>query len=191
MVDKNVVIILAGGRGQRWEGKTQKQLIKISGEPLIKRTQRQVKRFNWEPIVATSRDDIRNECERTIEPDVGCIAKGLVSCRECWGEKTVVLHGDVVFTDSAIQSILMCESHVRFFGRNKDVFGLFFDRFGGEELYLILPRLINYAVRGECEGNLHDLYTAYYQDIIFKKIDDWTQDFDTVEEYEKFRKAYG
>ena len=122
------VILMCAGRAERW-GKylgVHKHLIVFDGEPLLDRTLRLIRQHTSAPIVIVAFDPqyARDGCER-FEPQHGptdfCDTDKFLSSAELWSDtgQTVILYGDVFFTEQAMQTILSYRGPHRFFGRRE------------------------------------------------------------------------
>lgn len=121
------VIIMAQGKGSRWEGpelpSEYKQLIPILGKPLVGRTinQLQAKNFRdiWlasltEPFAGLGVDKFYAQREH----DIGSIIQGIIRVRHLWMNQTDVLFilGDVMFSYYDL-NIIVSTLETSIFGR--------------------------------------------------------------------------
>lgn len=114
------VIIMAGG--EYYDFKTPKQLSIINGEPLIVRTIRLLKERNVEEIYisATSSkfDNLgvpRLEHKNSFRAKDGIVSGYWVDAYYPTDKPTIYLHGDVYYTEDAIDKILNYEAKVNTF----------------------------------------------------------------------------
>jgi hypothetical protein len=120
-------VIMAGGGGTRWKNHlgTPKHTIVIEGERLIDRTVRLIReRTDADIVIVSSNPDCGVEGTRRVEstPMVeGDFNDGLVPSVPHWSptERTIILFGDVYFTDHAMDMIVRSyeSSDYWFFGR--------------------------------------------------------------------------
>lgn len=114
-------IILADGKGTRWNWPTPKHLTVINGEVILHRTVRQLSAHGIEDIWITSHDTRYTTpgSTRYEPPDNLYQIDRFYACRELWlGRATIFLHGDVYFSDAAIDTILNTETvDYRYFQR--------------------------------------------------------------------------
>jgi hypothetical protein len=183
----------------------------VGGEVLLDRTVRLVREAApgaGVVIVAFDERYGRSGCER-FEPAHGprdfCDTDKLLSARERWGERgqTVLLWGDVFFTEGAMGTILGYEGPARFFGRRE---GSYFSGCRWRELFgLSFPAGEQGAVAGVMEAVRGDLLArrvtngggwAVYERMFGGRlegmtvIDDFTEDFDFPGDYERWRRRY-
>lgn len=102
------VIIAAAGGDKAWNGHLDvpRHLVPVGGEPLLQRTIRQAVTFTEDVHVTTPDDDryrVVGAYRHVREPG----ASEYASTRDLWSEdgRTVLLLGDVYFTDRAISTI--------------------------------------------------------------------------------------
>lgn len=212
-------IIIAAGEGTRWGNHlgVPKHLIRIEGEPILHRTVRLLRKHGVKDvnIVAKDRTDYAVAGAQVyvplLNPKNGDADKFL-SSRALWGEvgKTVILYGDVYFTDDAIDQIvnsprldwtLFCRPegseitgakwgecfafsflpmHVpameKALDRIVDLWQVgLIDRNGGWELY-----------RAMIGRKTAEIRRPHIMGSNYSVIDDWTEDFDTPEDYNNF-----
>ncbi len=203
-----IVLILAAGEQTRWgDNGRPKQLVDIGGEPLLVRLVRQCRERGHEPVVVTH-DDRLKLSQRTFAPAARrWVVETLLFTRELWEPRTVVLLGDVVFTEEAIDKVLACRSPMQVFGRKElrwrlvgryyEIFALSFDRACHQRIGWTLDKSIEEALRrpGPLAGKLRTFYEVYcgldlgsfqHEDEVFYPIEDWTEDIDAPEDYQQF-----
>ena len=117
---KTSVLILAAGRNWRgWTDRGPKQLALVEGEQLILRTIRQLKghRYDKEVVVVTHNKAVQAAVPRYFEP-----AKyywrweTLISTQVLWAERTIILHGDTIFSPEAMDAIVAIQEPFMFIG---------------------------------------------------------------------------
>jgi len=189
--------ILAAGNQTRWlyymPNYTHKikHLVPVHGIPLIRRTISQAKN----PVVVTREPKIIDfvTC-KVLNPVLKeSVVQTLISTHEYWGEKAVILLGDVYFTADAIKKIYSCKEDYMFFGNKEEIFAIvinngerlsqaFIDLSGVDISKMKLWHL--YRFMHDIPLSKHDITES------FTYIKDKTTDFDCVLQYEKWRKAY-
>jgi len=215
MLPKTVIIICAGS-GARWNNhlKVSKHFISIDGEPLIHRTVRQVKQYkDIINVVVVANDDKQFDFPGTVyvpelNPD-NRDADKFLSSKELWCRygRTVVLYGDVFFTDHAINRIM------NYAGKDWTAFGrphgsittgnewpeLFAQSFYPEHIHEHETTLLEirdlYQSKTITRTGGWEHYSLMAKDGVrfthrFELIDDFTEDFDYVEDYKKFIERY-
>lgn len=105
-------LVMCGGTYRQWE--TPRQLTKIDGEPLVKRTIRQLREHGVEDIAITSNDPkFENFGVEVLHHKNTYDAKGYNDFTGYWceafyptEEPVCYIFGDVIFTDKAIKTIV-------------------------------------------------------------------------------------
>ena len=206
-------IIAAAGESLRWQGYrgTPKHLTAVSGEVLLHRTCRQLTRYT-DDIVVVGRD------ERYAVPgtqlyhphnDPAWLDLGKVlSSRELWAtaERTVLLFGDMYFTDNAVAQVMSSTKDWVFFLRpghssvhtgRPEVFGLAFDPSAHALLDSRLELLVKHKVAqsrgGWClyRDMIRPSYGDSFRNDRHVKIDDLTTDLDYPSDLDSLEAALG
>lgn len=162
MTENRTVLILAAGEAVRWAGSPMKQLMPIQGVPIIVRTCRLVAVAGHAPIVVTQHQEILN----AVAPKGGAafsftphgsrwLVETLLSTRLWWGEQTVVLMGDAVYTAELMRSIMQPTPDVMFWGQPHELLAMSFS--DQERVLSALRRVVEDAERGG-EGKMWSLY---------------------------------
>lgn len=111
------VLIICGGDGSRWKNynNTEKHLVKINGEVLLERTIRQLKECNVKDI-SIIKEKGCSSYDYLGVPTLDIVRKNnvhgdidkVLSSKQYWSEsvRTILILGDVYFSDSAIKSIV-------------------------------------------------------------------------------------
>lgn len=205
-------IILADGPATRWESPVPKHLTVVDGEPLLCRTVRQLLARGVADVWVTSHDP-RYELPGTLryEPtDNQYQVDQFYACRELWqcevGKDVVFLYGDVYFTDSAMDTIFEhLPTDYAYYQRTKGsaVTGKpwkegFAMRVRDKGLFLRACRIIRDGIEaGRLKSEHHQLQGylegygcgAYFEWRVGPhgvEIDDETDDFDVVEDVQKW-----
>ena len=204
-----IVLIACAGDGRRWANylNVPKQLIKIDKEPILHRTVRQVKSFepNTEIIIFAQNELLRvPDTEFVLVTTLTKSQMALETCKEKWNKHgdSVLLFGDVYYTDAAIEKIFgefyMSDNYM-FFGRlnpsqitGKKWGELFAVRFIPSSHNLFLRAFVE--IRGEIDKPIHwHLYRHLikialdYHYVSFRnytEIDDETEDFDFPDDFD-------
>jgi len=196
------ILILAAGEQARWEiGQGVKQFLPIISEPLIVRTQRQVKDRGQSPLVVTCHQNIVK-----VSPAYYMIlkkeerrwtAETLKTTRWLWEPRVIVLLGDVVYSKALMDSIFEYGGPLRFWGTIHEIYAISFDSRRFTEMEQALDKVIHHAEYEGGPGKLRKVYQAlagysfdhneihhpYFEEVIHP---DYTQDFDTVQEWHRF-----
>ena len=189
------VFIMAGGKNYFFPGGMRKQSLAVDGVPLIERTVNYARAmWNVEPYVIVDGGQPFGPDMRYFYPsDSSTIVDSLKSTSGKWGHENIVLLGDVYYTQKALDVIRRGNAFA--YGAFAEIFGLKFKR--GEIVRLM--RAIDKAKKEAEAGktirlwhvyrawdgypvNEHRLGAGYYQ---FPDGEE-TQDFDRIEQYQKF-----
>lgn len=191
------VIIMADGLSSRWEEEC-KHLLPVNGIPLIARTVKQIKSCNLDNITLICPDSFRNipELDKISTMSNGYkpledrpLLDGILRTQMLWSDRTIILLGDVCFSNKAIK--LLVDSGMDYFllgrkGRNKvtgkqagELFALSFMDHNQEDLVDCLQDVLYSG-----EKKLWGLY-KYYPITIYETCD-YTDDIDSVQAYTQF-----
>lgn len=206
-----VCIVIAAGEGTRWNnylGK-RKHFIEIDGETIITRTVRLAGQFSSKVYVVGSSDDFRINGSTLFRPELNPLdndADKFLNSASLWNQegRTVVLYGDVYFSDDAMQRIMEFQPRewtlFARFGPSKLTgkrYGeCFAQSFYPEHIVEHLAQLRNIVsarLKGKikrCGGWEH--YRSmerlplekHQRKGRFVEIDDWTEDFDQPSDYD-------
>ena len=198
------VLILAAGDGTRWGNYrgNPKHLVEIEGEAILHRTCRQFLRYTDDVIVVGPDKRYLVEGTRLYIPEISKRREldKLASSMSEWAKngKTVLVYGDVYFTDEAVKTIAANKDAWAFFCRSggssitgksaKEIFAIAFD--SGDNLLMkkaitkLLPlesvtggwALFRELTLGNPLLNPKDRRMFDYGKHV--EIDDWTEDFD-------------
>jgi hypothetical protein len=203
------VILMCAGRAERWGRHlgVHKHLIPIDGERLLDRTLRLVRRHTPDaPVVIVAFDPqyARDGCER-FEPAHGpvdfCDTDKFLSAESRWADRgqTVILYGDVFFTEAAMATILSYTGPHRFFGRREGSFftgrpwrEMFALSFPADERHWMHDQLLRLrhdlltgrSPRGGGWELFHQLHGRTWDNFIV--IDDFTDDFDFPSDFDRW-----
>lgn len=210
---KPVAIIICAGEATRWNNHmgVSKHFAEVDGEPILQRTVRLANKYTDRVFVVAKTPDYKLDGAKLFVPKLDPTnedADKYLSSRDLWnlGGRTVVLLGDVFFTESAMRKIFSFKK------REWQVFGrydasqltgtpwgeLFAQSFYPEHIPEHLSNL-NYIANLRREGAIdrcsgwehyramagielteHKITKRFYE------INDWTDDFDFPEDYDRF-----
>ena len=199
------VLILCAGEGSRWNNYTgvPKHKVMVEGEVLVERTVRQFLKYT-DDIVIVANDDSYSipgtTCYIAKKDESHKSMDKFLSSQEQWSDaKTIIVYGDVYFTDEAVELIATNDRKWCFFLRQAgsritgkpsgEIFALSFDASFNEEMLKNLKGIVfkqNFSNPLSPAGwillgyllkvdNGQDIFKNNYSYIA---IDDWTEDFD-------------
>lgn len=189
-------IILAAGEHTRFNSMVPKQLLKIGSETIIHRQDRQ---FGF-CILATQNKTLLKAYEPYFKPhEYQTILHTLRSClKGCQDVNKLFLLGDVYFTEDAATRIKEdSDSGLRFYHSDTEIFAIRISKYNSEAVIKAIDWILNEAKKLEhyklwtLYRFLHGLKDLNAHQLVLSelsmKIDDYTQDFDTMKEYEDWR----
>lgn len=199
---------MSAGESKRWTGDQPKQMTMIKGEPLLYRTVRILKELKQDDIYITVTPELKPLLETLaiankitlFEPknNVQEIDRFL-SCEEVWDKSILFLYGDTFYTKEALQDMIeKFNEPISFYGRRGgndrkpygEMFGLRVKFFRNAEYFKNrLNEIRELEIKGEKRGLGWDVYRAYDKKNFFE-IDPRVEDFDNVEDVEKFLSIY-
>ena len=206
------VVILASGHQQRWivsskETIPHKQLVLVEGEVLLQRTLRQLsKRWEARPLVVTHHPEIAKAIAKHADvlelppKKRRWISETALSSQSHWGDPTLILPGDVYWTDDALD--VACNFNIggpiRYLlteaAQGDDILGLWFRRRHRSRVATALNHAMLHAKLGK-SGKLWQSYRSLcgfslvrhqLEAIHAVRIEDRSTDFDTLGEYLAF-----
>lgn len=208
------VLILAAGDGTRWGDfrDTSKHLTKIEGEVLLHRTCRQFLNYTNDVVVVGPDETYSFEGTRLYIPPINKarwmdMAK-FWSSHEQWSSgRTVLVFGDVYFTNDAVKTIMTNTDPWKFFLRKgessvtgcpyKEIFGIAFDASEQGRFRMKITDLMNKKV-ATSGGGWHLFSTLVFETHMYLfdnpyyvNIDDWTEDFDFPSDLEAWEMRRG
>lgn len=202
------IVILASGVSQRWEAIEHKQLVDVHGQPLLLRTIEQLThRWDTRPVVMSHHAAIADavaDVADTLELPAGdrrWTVETALSSRQQWGDPTLILAGDVYWTDSAMD--IACGLNrggpVRFLTTQcavgQDILGIWFRRRHRNKVARALHHARQHALLRGGGGKLWQAYrslcgyplTRHWLDAMHAvDIEDHTTDFDSLRDYQAF-----
>jgi hypothetical protein len=212
------VLILAAGSGTRWGNYRDipKHLVEVEGEVLLERTCEQFLKHTDEVVVVGPDERYLVEGTRLYIPDPNQdreLDKFASSMSE-WSEdsRTVLVFGDVYFTDEAVRAIASNKGSWTFFCRSgpsdltckksKEIFAIAFEPVKKDLIEKSVKKLLPFkSVTGGWAlfreltiGNplAHPKDVRMFEYGRHVEIDDWTEDFDypaDLEAWEQARKS--
>lgn len=123
--EEKTVVITAAGNNVRWGNHlgTCKHLAPVdpSGETIIGRTIKMLKQSGIVNIfVVTQNDKIIDSVDKDVViiklPNSKSLADSILSSRKKWTGRTIILLGDVFFSNQCLNKILACKDTLKFFG---------------------------------------------------------------------------
>ena len=182
------VLILCAGEASRFGGEV-KQLLTVGSNTILGRTLKQTAHMN--PIVVTHLEEIRRASLRWFHPkERQYTVDTLLSTRELWGQVTIVLLGDVLYTDETMTTILSCKK-ATVFGDKWEVYAVVFtdhDQMAeacGEARSLWPGKLGNLynALCGKPLAAKRGLGHEMEGEPMFHYVEDWTRDIDSESQH--------
>jgi len=185
-------IVLSAGESVRFDGPYPKQHIEIDGERIIDRTLRMFP----DAHLITINPEIANH-PKVFKPKANrYTSETLLSTKDLWGEETTVLFADVYYTEEAVDIIKRAKP-TTFFTDGQDIFGFKFN--GRSFVAEFLEKVIEKATNPDGNhGRIWEVYRLMFglphwpatQEMpALTFIGDKTQDFDTLEDLENFKKG--
>lgn len=203
------IIIAASGEGRRWNNfrNTPKHLVTIEGEILLNRIYKQFRDFT-DDIVILSRDPRYQVGDARLEPplDGEWLDFGKIySSNHLWSdERTIIVFGDVYFTDEAVKTIISNTDEYKFFMRkgpskytgkgHKEIFAFAFSGGMNEKIKKYIHELVDKKQGGAGAWRLYLHMNKithprdYFKSDGYVEINDWTDDFDYPEDILKWEK---
>jgi hypothetical protein len=201
------VLILCAGEGSRWNNYTgvPKHKVIIEGEVLVERTIKQFLKYTDDIVVVTSDEletfagasmYVANKSKKFKDMDK------FLSSHEQWSDiKTIIVYGDVYFTDEAVKTIATNDRPWCFYLRESasqitskpwgEIFGFSFDGYFNKIMFqtiknTLYKRIVTNPPKPAGWTLLRSLLEVRTTKEIFTpensfayiNIDDWTEDFD-------------
>jgi hypothetical protein len=189
------VLILAAGDGTRWKEfrGTKKHKAIVENEVLIERTVRQFSKYSSEIFIVSNDKLDKIKGTRGYSPTKTYNFKDMDkfwSSKDIWSKhRTVLVFGDVYFTDKAVEVIMKDKEEVTFFLRSTkskttgkpwgEIFCMAFNSSFSNRLKESILELVKSGVAVSA-GGWWLLYALRkkHNNIFSIEIDDWTEDFD-------------
>lgn len=189
------VLIPCAGEQSRWRLPVPKQTVMVGNEQLLSRTVRQIRKrmSNYPHIVSNQK------CLRIYSPNYICprfhadICETLLSVEPIWGKDwTMVLMGDVYFTDELIDTLYNTRDHYdfKFYGTSEEIYAFTYTDNTAIKNALLLTRDIYEAYHclsnGIPEAGMG--YLVGEDALHYTYVLDGTVDFNTVEDYREWKR---
>jgi molybdopterin-guanine dinucleotide biosynthesis protein A len=206
------VIIAAAGEGERWNNyrNTPKHLATIEDEVILNRIVKQFSRYTDDIIIIGKDERYKVEGTTLFSPQEGDwydFAK-IYSSNQLWSDtRTVIVFGDVYFTDDAVDKIMTDQNEYRFFLRkgpskytgkgHKEIFAIAFSGGMNQKIKTYIQELVDKKQTGAGAWRLylhmHNIQNTRNIEECFKaggytEINDWTDDFDKAQDILKWEK---
>lgn len=210
------ILVMAQGEGSRWHENLSrrialqgdipeyKQLIQVGTETLLGRTLRMVKAFgiNSDDIVVVAPESFKGytgDVRLHTLDSPGKLLNGIAKCEGFWlDERVTILLGDVLFSRDGLGEILDSSGTFSLLGRigpNQSTGKSASELFGfamADEVYEQIAFACRHITRkgSDLNGKLWDLRSVLMErqpdEVEFFQTIDWTDDVDSVEEYQQF-----
>jgi hypothetical protein len=195
------VLILAAGDATRWQNHrgTPKHRLIIEDEVLIERTAKQFLKYTNDVVTVVQKNAHQVEGCSMYVPGQSRNLKDMakfMSSQTIWSDdRTVLVFGDVYFTDEAVETIMSDTQQWRFYLRKeaseitgkpwREIFGISFDASFNKDMNTAILRVVSKNTAFSAGGwhLLMELLRTEDRDKLFTtddhiNIDDWTEDFD-------------
>jgi hypothetical protein len=195
------VLILAAGDATRWQNHrgTPKHRLIIEDEVLIERTAKQFLKYTNDVVTVVQKNAHQVEGCSMYVPGQSRNLKDMakfMSSQTIWSDdRTVLVFGDVYFTDEAVETIMSDTQQWRFYLRKegstitgkpwREIFGLSFDASFNKDINTAILRVVSRNTASSAGGwhLLMELLRTEDRNKLFMtddhiNINDWTEDFD-------------
>jgi hypothetical protein len=189
-----IALILAAGEAERMSGEI-KQLLPIRHSTIIGRVLAQAKMYKTRSIVVTHKDEIAGCHHRVhIPKNHDTVCESLLSTSHLWDDRTIVLLGDVVYSDYTMGLIMNSVDLIRVFGNTWEIFAIVFDKKNHAKVKTALRKgskhrrgKLRYFYHAYCgfEMGRKEQETVPLENDVFYYVRDWTRDIDSPYEYER------
>ena len=204
------VLILCAGNSSRWNNHTgvPKHKVVVEGEVLIERTARQFLKYTDDVVIVTKDQSYRVDGCSLYIPKLNKKYKDIdkfMSSQTQWSDiKTILVFGDVYFTDEAVDTIMTNKTEYCFFlrkrgskitGKNKEeIFAISFYANNNNMMLSTMKEIIAQNLPFSAGGWLL-LKTLFNMNVGWRRrntknyinIDDWTDDFDYPEDFDNWQ----
>lgn len=182
-----ILILCCGEQSRFGQENTLKQLLVFDNERLLDRTIRQCNAYG-NPIVVTKNPqlmDVEAEIFTPLKHRWTC--ETILNTAELWDERTIILLGDVRYTDDCIDKIFKFNGEMQFFTDTIDFFAISLSgRYRDELEYQLIKTLANSVKQTTPVRLLHLYRTMDLPEHYCTLIEDETCDFDKPHEYIDF-----
>ena len=191
------VLILAAGEAKRFNG-VSKQLLRVGDETILDRIIRQAKAKELQPLVSTTNEEIQEHLGVFHVPSKSAtVCETFLSTLPLWQKRTVILLGDVIYSNGTFNAVMDCTDPIRVFGNTWEIFAVTFD----ETVYVTVVKTLEeviqkgldklrhfYKVYCGFEPNCEEKEATPLEQVIFWYVHDWTNDMDLPYKYDNFLK---
>ena len=200
------LIILAAGTSKPF-GEFPKQLLDVGGETLLERQVRQFGEHCHARHVATHRTEVKHpKCQTFVPSTHRWKCDTLLATHSIWcsdpRDKTIIIHGDVYFTDAAVKTIVLDSgSPISFFWNNgiegMEAYGVCFTPLHNDKVIHGAYSVVQECAKNNApphDGGLMRMMDALeHMGVWIDKIPltDGTRDFDHPHKHAEWRKAMG
>jgi len=191
------VIILAAGDAVRFNH-VKKQMLPINrGDTIIGRIIKQCSLMGYSPIIAVKDMDsmlgyqVRYSQRIYIVNNSNTTCNTILSTKELWRERTIILLGDVIYSPETISKIFDYHGDFRVYGNSQELFAVVFHECVKDNVIKALEKASRFK-----NGKVRFMYKSYVGMPMdsketmgvapgpnFQYIHDWTRDVDTEKEY--------
>jgi hypothetical protein len=212
-MSKTHIIIIAAGDATRWGNHlgVPKHLIQIDGESLLERTVRLFSQEKNSKIFVVGPDDDRYRVKNTtlftpIKNKYNHGVDKFINSSNLWNGygRTIVVYGDVYFTEESVNTILNYKSRewklFCSFKKGECFAQSFYDEHVGQHIQslFILTKLCNEGLKNTGGWSHYRVMNGKRDNLVGPAIDlgmaipieDITNDFDYPNDYDKFMKSY-
>jgi len=191
------VLILAAGEATRYNGVV-KQLLRVGDETILDRIIRQAREKDLQPLVSTVNDEIKERLGVYHVPyNHATVCDTFLSTLPLWQERTIILLGDVIYSNGTFNAIMDCTDPIRVFGNTWEIFAVTFD----ETVYVKVARTLEEVIQKGLD-KLRYFYKVYcgfdpycdeieatpLEKTVFWYVHDWTCDIDEQYKYDNLRR---
>lgn len=195
---KTSVLIMAAGDGSRFgRYPTAKQLLPIpGGDTVIGRIITQVKGYGYDPVIVTHNPDIASVTTNAFVPENReTLCNSIISSQSLWSERTIIILGDVIFTEHGMKQVFLVNRPVNVVGNEAEMYALTFHH-TEEEFVLESLQAASKFTHGASKGKLRYFYKHYIggpttgedreedcKNGVLTWLRDGTNDIDSTDEY--------
>ena len=181
IANEPTILILASGDPRRdWTDENPCQLAPIAGQPLLLYTLAQLKSRGHDTnvTVVTHSMTIATVVPQYFYPEVHFYwAETVLSTRLIWTERTIILHGDVIFSPTVLDSILAEKASIAFHGSMGEAFGIVFTTESHARIRIALADAIEDAPKDlpmrKGRGLVWQFYRAFNGTHLHKHVHNW------------------
>lgn len=185
-----IALVLCAGDAMRMGG-VKKQLLPIGNRTILGRILHQLYKREQRTILITHDTEIALFHDLVHSPknrETTCDT--LLSTVHLWGNRTIVLLGDVIYSGDIMDKIMNCHEPIKVFGNSAEIFALVFDKNFHEEIKLLLhkgskrfPGKLRCFFHAYCDFEPGRGVAEPLDNEVFFRTHDWTRDVDSPHEY--------